>query len=727
MYVTGILLLVATLIGHIGGMEYWTARQNEGASQQKKFVMKDIYDCLSAESYPMPVSPRDTIVTFRNCIRAKTSHCVHSSQTLHYIKQPMIIQTYCGLISGASVSSQPSLIEAYFTAWKNYVMHFNIYIFEFEWSTVSCEEHGLSIFNSAASIKLCFTGRRKSWTMIFNGGYTAIKLKAVEPYEILLFYSMHNPNWLYDFAEEIYINLKADKYLPIRSIAKVSYSDTEKYHFHVKVEIMKRVMFLTQRGKKDDVSFYDGPGILSNRMWEVRKNIFFTSGFHGFFVLRRKRSQTFFISLKYRYRTNRISTCLAKDNSIPLRIFQVVSKNEGGICFRLFRVRDIYLSLYVQTMVFDGPTSLDGIDDCYYGGLYVEHLNHTTSLCENRRYNKIYGDAGNLTMLLAWYSGYSYGRIAGYILRENCYTRYLHLSNSPIYHQIVLKDEVFCQNIICLFIRTGQGQHCKFHVRGINENIGPASIELKRFMSLYRCSGDTGDIYHTQYNTSFKYIPGDWLLSSALLFSVQTTSRSFKTTLLKYFKTSLPFTCDPAMPFVQMGILLKRTMHIVTSGKSYFILESLVIKPELLHHAHRINVPKDRATSYLFIVDKNETVHKGTTFVLTFDNCPVECRNYTYIWTVQYKNTVTRYTSQQNDIMTFIGYFHQNFNVTVIPPTDTCKHFKDCKVQIQFGKHNYPIGIYNKPIVYHGTQKWSIHSKRYMVYIKSKSRDLYIF
>ena len=79
--------------------------------------MKDIYDCLRAGS-AIPISPRDTIVTFKNCIRAKTSHCVHSSQTLHDIKQPMIIQTYCDLISGASVSSQPSLIETNFTACK---------------------------------------------------------------------------------------------------------------------------------------------------------------------------------------------------------------------------------------------------------------------------------------------------------------------------------------------------------------------------------------------------------------------------------------------------------------------------------------------------------------------------------------------------------------------------------------------------------------------------------
>ena len=37
MYVIGISLLVASLIGHIDDMAYWTARQNEGASQQKFF------------------------------------------------------------------------------------------------------------------------------------------------------------------------------------------------------------------------------------------------------------------------------------------------------------------------------------------------------------------------------------------------------------------------------------------------------------------------------------------------------------------------------------------------------------------------------------------------------------------------------------------------------------------------------------------------------------------
>ena len=729
MYATGILLLAASLISHIGVMAYWTARQNERASQQKKFMIKDIYDCLRAESYAMAVSPRDTIVkTFRNCITAKISYCVHSSQTRHDIKQPMIIQTYCGMISGTSVYPQPSMVEAYFTAWKNYVMHFNVYVFEFEWSTVRCEKQGLLIFNSATSKTMCFTGRRKPWIMIFNGGYTAIKLQAVEPYKILIFYSIHSPNWLYDFAEGKYINLKADKYLPIRSIPKVSYSVTERYHIHVKVDIMRRVVFIIQKGRTDDVLFYDGPGILSNRLWEVKKNIFFTSGFHGFFVLRRKRSQTFSISLQYRYRTTPIPTCLAQHNSLPLRIFGAVSMNEGGICFRQFRLRYDYLSLYVETFVFDGPTSLDGSEHCYYGGLYVELVNHTTSLCENSRDYKIYGEAVNLTMLLVWYSGYSHGRITGYILREDCYTRYVHLSSSPVYHQIVLEDEVFCHYMICLYIKTGQGQHCKFHVRDITEVIGPVSIDLSRFHSMYRCSGDTG-LYNTPHNTSFRYFRGDWLLSSAELLSEPTTVRRFKFTCLQDFNTSLPFTCDPAMPFIQIGILLKRSMYSVNNKKSHFIMGSLVIRPTLLHRAHRIDVLKDKATSYLFMVDKKETVHKGgpTTFELFFDNCPVECRNYTYIWTVQYRNTVTRYTSQQKDITIFIGYFHQNFNVTVIPRTNKCKRLKNCVVAIAFGIHKYPVGVYNEPIVYHRTQKWSIHSRRYMVYIKSKSRDLYMF
>ena len=319
MYVIGISLLVASLIGHIGGMEYWTARQNEGASQQKKSLMKTMYDCLRAES-TIPISPRDSIVTFRNCIIYKTSRCAQSSQTLHDIKQPMIIQTYCGLISGASVSSQPSTIV--YSLQKN-VMHFNVYTFEFEWSTVSCEEHGLSIFNSETPEIFCFSGRRIPWIMIFNVRYTAIKLETVEAYRILIFYSIHNTNWMYDFAKEIYINLKADSYLPIRSIPRISYSDAEKYHFYGKVDIMKRVLLLKQGGQKDDVSFDDGPGILSNRLWEVKKNMFFAFGFHVSFVLRHKRSQTsnLIIDLKSVHRKNAIPTCFNTHLKSPLRIF----------------------------------------------------------------------------------------------------------------------------------------------------------------------------------------------------------------------------------------------------------------------------------------------------------------------------------------------------------------------------------------------------------------------
>ena len=77
-----------------------------------------------------------------------------------------------------------------------------------------------------------------------------------------------------------------------------------------------------------------------------------------------------------------------------------------------------------------------------YGGLYVEQANHTTSVFENRRDFQIYEDTVHFKMLIAWYYRYSFVKIKGYLMSENCSTRYLHLSSSPIYHQIVLKNEV---------------------------------------------------------------------------------------------------------------------------------------------------------------------------------------------------------------------------------------------------------------------------------------------
>ena len=162
---------------------------------------------------------------------------------------------------------------------------------------------------------------------------------------------------MYDIAKEIYINLKADGYLPIRYIPRISYQ----------ADIMKRVLLLKQGGQKKDVSFYDRSGILSIRLWVVKKNMFFAFGFHVSFVLRHKRSQTsnLIIDLKSVHRKKAIPICFNTPLRLLLTIFSFAVKNNREICFNIFcsKVRYFYLSLYVETMVFEEATPLDRLYD----------------------------------------------------------------------------------------------------------------------------------------------------------------------------------------------------------------------------------------------------------------------------------------------------------------------------------------------------------------------------
>ena len=584
-------------------------------------------------------------------------------------------------------------------------MHFNVLLFNFEWFPSRCHHNGLIVLNSANRKNVCFSGKRRPWIFLLNARRATIIIKATSQHKLTIFYSIQNIKWMHSFSKQIYRSLDNEITFTIPPVSKV-YSEDEMLHFHVAVYPMKRLAFIFSGRSDVAVAVFDGPGFLSKRLPEVRKNTFQTSGYIGSFALRQKESFNLIITVQFASRKSRVATCFnGKQRALPLDIFAYASENKGTACFKIFNPQDHYLQLVINTFVYRGPTSFDGVSDCQYGGLFVEQITLTksTSICANRENYVVFGEIRYFKLLIIYYSGYSHGFVSAQLHVENCITKYIAGSSLQNYNQILIKDSrIHCQRIIC----TSFNEVCHFHIKRLDRPLGIARINVVKLPSLHSCEGS----YHTtKYNLSALYSE-NWLFEGNQLIKISANeTKVFEFNFLQDVNISLPYTCDRQMPLLQLGIILERSTCYLSFYSKRVIPAVLLNSLEVTDCVDRtIFVNLQEVTYFIYTVAESKKTETGSMFRVSHGGCTERCKNYTYIMTVKYDNTLTRYTSK-GDL--FTGYFHQGFKVTVIPHTNHCSH--RCEIGLLVYRHEYPIGSHKETIISHDTQEWHIYSKRY--------------
>ena len=717
-------LLIAVLViamlnnPYVEAMTYWTARQNDRASLQTLFVMKDVYDCIHLETHGSHSPMRDIKIRFNNCIRDRTLHCLQTPKKNKAYKRKQLSvfdrHKYCGLITTVSKISRLPWTVINFTAPDGYLMFFNVLLFRFLWSERGCNDHGLIINVSFRKVPLCFSGRRLPWVLIFKANYASVRFSNDLSFIITMFYSIHKRNWLSDFAEEINLYLKMARIYNVPFREKNIHSPTEVYNFYIRVYHMKQIL-LFQLGNDTpiDASFHDGPGLLSKRLEYRKDSSFLTSAFLGFLQIRPYQSDVFTLSVQSYDRRNKVPTCIKQYLSKSIQIFSNSAKNKGDLCFDSILSLDMSVKFYILYFTFQGPTSFDSLYDCQYGGLFLEIVSgKTISICEKREDYLIYGATETIRLLLVYYEGYSHGVLIARLLVDNCTAQYLSAGDNLEHYEIVQPSiSSTCKRIICS-PRNNASNHCRIQITNEDEPIGLSGMQVVKFSSLRRCrGGHTGAA--PQYNISALTSP-NWPITEYRIINIaKNHSEYILFRFLKFVNISLPSNCDRQRPFSQFGVFFMKTRCLVnpiTYLKQFtYVLHSLQVSEECIGKDLEV-ASLDKPTHFLYPATFGEK-NTGLEVNAQYHNCPSKCRIYKYELVVfkKHQNAVHRYTSPVGSAM-FTGYINEGVRLKVIPPYNPCT-ITGCTIFVYFNAPRFPVGVSD------GAVGFRIFTTRYILYM----------
>ena len=711
---TALLIICIVFVKITDSMSYFSAHHDYSTDQLDTFVMRDVYDCLSHDTDDMVLSMRDKILVMGTCIHRYISHCTKRRNIDKHTLENDVKHTYCAMIAKESTSSHFSTLDTYFAGIKGYLMYFNILIFDFEWSYLWCNKHGLSITSSPEAAQLCFRGNRLPWKIVVEAHYALMRLRSVSPFKLTLFYSLNKLNWLIDFSKQQHIYLSKTIPLNIQSLLSKHVFNINVYSLYVRCHPMNRIAFIIQEHQPiADIALYDGPGIRSQRLYQYKnyRNTFFTSGFLGYvrFVEKQNNDLNFVISLQVRPRRGTIASCFKLGRALPITILAYVPENKGQICFHIFEPFKAYLRLNIKYFVYNG--------NCEYGGFFIGQLT-MTGICENRSNFIIYGESLHFTMLLVWYSGYSYGSIEAELQDEHCITKYLNRINYLKYNKIMIKENsIHCQRVLCILANTADTPKCKFHIKGSNKPIGVTRIKMDVFHASRHCQHNAHNMEH---NVSALHSE-DWPLMEPILSHYISTNKSmiYEYKYLNDVNISLRYTCDHKKPLPQYGIILQTsTCYLTRYDKMQafkYVLDTIEITANCFYRSIPVGDPT-KVRDLLYTVEGNKKMYSRLQIRFLHRDCTNQvhsCDNYKYILAVKQHNIVTRYFGDigfDENFAVFPAYYHHGFNLSIIQPGNPC----NCTLEALFLDHKFHVGTHNGTSFVHGRHEWHIYSRRFL-------------
>ena len=718
---TALLIILIVFVKNTDSMNYLSAHHDYSTDQLDTFVMRDVYDCLSHDTDDMVLSMRDEILVIGTCIHSYISHCTKRRNIDKNTLENDVKHTYCGMIAKESTSSHFYRLDTYFTGIKGYLMYFNILIFDFEWSYLWCNKHGLFFTTSPAAAQLCFRGKRLPWKIVVEAHNAVMRLRAVLPFKLTLFYSLNKINWLIDFSKQQHMYLSITVPLNIQSLLSEHVFNINIYNIYVRCHPMNRVAFIIREQKPlDDIALYDGPGHRSQRLYQYKnyRNTFFTSGFLGHvrFVETQNKDSNIVISLQVRGRRGTIASCFKQSTALPITILAYVPENKGQICFHIFQPFKDYLRLNIKYFVYGGPRSLDNFNDCEYGGLFIDQLT-MTEICENRFNYVIYGESLHFKMLLVWYSGYSSGYIEAELQDESCITKYLTRHNYLKYNKIMIKDNsIYCQRVLCILPNITKTPTCKFHIIGSNKPIGVTRIKMDKLHASRHCQHNANNMEH---NVSALHSE-DWPLMEPILSNYISTNQSmiYEYKYLNDVNISLRFRCDHNIPLPQYGIILETSTCYLTRYEKMqdirHVLDTIEITTACFYRSIPVGDPT-KVRDLMYTVEGNKKMYSRLQIRFSYRDCTDHvhsCDNYKYILAVKQQNIVTRYFGDMVfnvEFAVFPAYYHHGFNLSIIKPENPC----NCRLEAYFLDHKFPVGTHNGTVFSHGKHEWHIHSRRF--------------
>ena len=447
-------------------------------------VINKMFSCSLTKTLSLRERLRNTL----DCLSPHIIHCkatnkaFMTSYAAHYSSF-----SFCGNIITQPIYSIHTTVSL--RVLDSHILQFDFLLFAFFRTSATCGPDKLHLVDHAINKTHAYCGSRRPWKIISTGSHCDIMMKVLggSSSRMTLFYhAIYKPHITG-------VMVVYDQLLLTESLENTFTQQIQIHSFTLSV-LPYQVIHLSVVWQKvyglDYVRVYDGPGEKSPIIMFLNKTSHSgsyqtkTSAF-SMYLLITPTTQILSLSmfsvktLKSKQRCKTGHT-FEGEYAAMLESFSLKSnsKNDNFVCRFQSTKRSFqpHPSIYVEDLVFSGANTLDSLytQGCNYGGIFIRVLYTNSSfidiaLCANLKHFSWYPDqTSSIELFAIWYSGYSEGRVIGYIHYGYCPA--VHLSSNSILSQF---DEVSsCQFYICY--KTS----CNVRLGYKEKSFGPSSLKI---------------------------------------------------------------------------------------------------------------------------------------------------------------------------------------------------------------------------------------------------------
>ena len=725
------LLLLSVLLGTPITCDHLTGTVNRNSVIQLELLMKDVNLCTELLKFSLG----EQIQSIFNCIYLQYSHCSANHNPLQTPELEIYKTGYCGSIAYNKFAEESQQKTLHIQLMPGFIIKTDFMVFYFELHP-RFPNHGMHFYHFNNIQPSFYHGTRVPWRVITpnnNATFTTNIIRNMNQ-ELNVFYSSFKRAWLstiYKIDIEVFEkNAIYNISSPINNLL-LNYYNVTNFQFYFLAKTVRHKLnlaFLSKWRSEMLIILYDGPGQKSTRLLDVNCLIAcnytaLTTAFLGFLKIKNLKSEMaveFTVTIKEVYGVK--TTCpwrepdnvasenkhsKFKHNAAFVRRSDTVLADQSRdtlalgdstttICSVNFNYT-IHAMWFAMNLHFRGVAIITDFPSsyCQYGGVFIIYRDYMQTFCKTRLdYQLLVDSPPNFDIVVAWFPGYSTGKVAFYLTKSSSCTHLSHLGPNNFDNQTVKVDtDLPCQRFICPYY--SNPSQCKFDIRGKSGNpIGPAVFQLSVQTSLHRCIDDT-DWDRLKANVTAMEVT-DWPLgnhrTNQISLGIKFTELVY--TYLENATISLPYMCLTSSREKQMGFTL------IISSCVYDKMHNLIYEKHVqgIHAITRDclkivrRIPVTISTSVIYKEDKNTNFTLSHIKVIYGQDCQEQKQNnYTYsvfIW--------NRYTKTVHQITTRIGattytrfQFH-GLRLTVIGKTLPDDWNKRCAIHFLLSNYDNP-------------------------------------
>ena len=317
-------------------------------------------------------------------------------------------------------------------------------------------------------------------------------------------------------------------------------------------------------------------------------------------------------------------------------------------------------------------------------------------LCDSRDDFILYSKLHKMKVLIVFFSGYSAGKIKITLHLGECITTYLELTDYPgynIHESTVMDDSRICQMYICAPKETeGQGRCIVNVISRVNKAFGTVYALTKVMDTLSSCVPEYYGNISTETARFEATISERWPLGKPEIIAINAS-----VTVDEYFRRVFTYLYNgtiilsdlcPENRQKQLMIRIQQSVCLVTElGHPYVLSVGFIpAMSQACYEALQTIQHYRENASYLIHKESKENNDGGIIKTEYFGPCSTKCRQYQVVLHVlnRRESRIYEHRSYVGEKLS-LGFLHNWFRLTVIPPSLGC----ECDIDVKMRHFEY--------------------------------------